>query len=1196
MVMQSTPGESSVRRPVYFEVGSSPSSCVNSLLQGRYMTPSGIERLKSEISNKGADIVPSNSDIIQRCLSHFGMTCINIATLDQAKLEDEEAYLCSANLNDCWFPARKIHGFWIILNGGDPNGPFVRPSIAPVLDALLYDGATNVYAVRGAYPPPPPQLPSVEDRSSEIVESVGQWFELMDSSTVMTREVMLSEIYPRISVPCPPKKRKLEPDSHSQIGTTGVPFDLTNEGSEPKKVKLSFDLLTESSPSPSENVAINGQTVCRPKPQRLQPFNKNASKSVHVIDLCDSPKRLPIQAVQDVTTVPLFSQEMAIRPTQQVAATQPMQQMTSQPMQQMITHPIHQVVTQPMQQLATEPMRPVMTQRRLWVKPTMAISMPPKPTTIQTNKVINTNFRETVSAQIDQLMNGEPMPTDAEQDNCNGYTIDTTLNHFQPTDTMANQHSPELIQPSSMPSTTGTQFSQPTDMQQTQFLTTQPSQDMPIQYSDSMPTQYSDPMSAQSMLTYDNHDVASQSLASRLSPAPTSESNTSSACAPQMFDTLAFSDTILPSEAVNQADTLRQCSMYQQSREFYLRESITQSGLPMGAVNGSEVPKLGQECVGRSIQVLWPADDCWYIGYIADYSSKSKHFKVCYDDGSYEWIDLRREVFKVGQPQAKRNKSGSASVLKSAPAKLQPEKEIEKVNQSSSVVSKHSKSLRISLTLDIGENKENNGWTLNFESNKPTAEQSVYLASIGAIKIQPAHSVASVDTTVVNHASTVGPVSSTATDGMRDVPDPIVTNAFSHSFSLPDPSQFKLVHLAQLHTNMAVKEPSDIPTTSTSMSVPVAPEFGESANAPKRLARGDKLRVARTAPGWKTGVCTGLFDAKTRKYELTFDDGHTEWVDPRSKDVKHEINKQPASDRHSQCSQSSQSSPHRPQKLYSTRSRKSRATTQHKTSVGRSTKSPLMHMATVASSVERVPTPPPLPPPHCVSTPATRVSLSDSNISRKVQLVSNSSNVAQLVSNGMERGDAQCPPQTVADALQELKKLGRPVRKCVTQSFCRYCGANASGGWGEGPWGARTLCRFHSSQFRNNELVLDFSVAAPMRPEDAIRPELNTEMVYMMKLLRTAYAKNNLAFPYDTKTPSSLPPASNKLKRSSTSVGEYIVERILNSKFINDTEFFLVKWANYDESESTWEEASNLNKCSDILNEFRSRQSQGAKS
>ena len=50
--------------------------------------------------------------------------------------------------------------------------------------------------------------------------------------------------------------------------------------------------------------------------------------------------------------------------------------------------------------------------------------------------------------------------------------------------------------------------------------------------------------------------------------------------------------------------------------------------------------------------------------------------------------------------------------------------------------------------------------------------------------------------------------------------------------------------------------------------------------------------------------------------------------------------------------------------------------------------------------------------------------------------------------------------------------------------------------------------------------------------------------------------------------------------------GEFIVERIINHKFINGKCYYLLKWKDFDDRENTWEEESSLD-CPNLLEEYQ---------
>lgn len=55
---------------------------------------------------------------------------------------------------------------------------------------------------------------------------------------------------------------------------------------------------------------------------------------------------------------------------------------------------------------------------------------------------------------------------------------------------------------------------------------------------------------------------------------------------------------------------------------------------------------------------------------------------------------------------------------------------------------------------------------------------------------------------------------------------------------------------------------------------------------------------------------------------------------------------------------------------------------------------------------------------------------------------------------------------------------------------------------------------------------------------------------------------------------------------SSDKEQEYEVESILEKRMRNDKVQYKVKWLGYSEDEATWEEASNLEGCKDLIDDF----------
>jgi hypothetical protein len=148
-------------------------------------------------------------------------------------------------------------------------------------------------------------------------------------------------------------------------------------------------------------------------------------------------------------------------------------------------------------------------------------------------------------------------------------------------------------------------------------------------------------------------------------------------------------------------------------------------------------------------------------------------------------------------------------------------------------------------------------------------------------------------------------------------------------------------------------------------------------------------------------------------------------------------------------------------------------------------------------------------------------------------------------------------PTSIEEVLEELKKLGHSIKPGNLKNFCRYCGACASSGWGDGPQGPRTLCRVHAHQFKTNALVLNFLVESPQSPQEALRPDLNTEMHYLLRVLESTYIKSGRPYPYKRQT---------RKQEKQDDTEEYNVEAIVTSKMDHGKEFFLIKWEGYGDS------------------------------
>ena len=51
--------------------------------------------------------------------------------------------------------------------------------------------------------------------------------------------------------------------------------------------------------------------------------------------------------------------------------------------------------------------------------------------------------------------------------------------------------------------------------------------------------------------------------------------------------------------------------------------------------------------IGCKVRIYWPMEDEWFEGEITDFHLKKGKYRVQYDDGEHEWINLREEQDRV---------------------------------------------------------------------------------------------------------------------------------------------------------------------------------------------------------------------------------------------------------------------------------------------------------------------------------------------------------------------------------------------------------------------------------------------------------------------------------------------------------------------------------------------------------------------
>lgn len=74
-----------------------------------------------------------------------------------------------------------------------------------------------------------------------------------------------------------------------------------------------------------------------------------------------------------------------------------------------------------------------------------------------------------------------------------------------------------------------------------------------------------------------------------------------------------------------------------------------------------------ESLIGQRIDIYWQRDDLWYSGLVGEFRRRDSRFRVDYDDGQTEWIDLSKERFRIigpGSPRAAVPGSSSGSSAK----------------------------------------------------------------------------------------------------------------------------------------------------------------------------------------------------------------------------------------------------------------------------------------------------------------------------------------------------------------------------------------------------------------------------------------------------------------------------------------------------------------------------------------------------
>lgn len=71
---------------------------------------------------------------------------------------------------------------------------------------------------------------------------------------------------------------------------------------------------------------------------------------------------------------------------------------------------------------------------------------------------------------------------------------------------------------------------------------------------------------------------------------------------------------------------------------------------PMTSICANCVGSLKEALVGRCVQIWWHDDECKYTGHLNAYDPVSGKHRVLYDDGEWEFIDLKKEPVWISTP------------------------------------------------------------------------------------------------------------------------------------------------------------------------------------------------------------------------------------------------------------------------------------------------------------------------------------------------------------------------------------------------------------------------------------------------------------------------------------------------------------------------------------------------------------------
>jgi hypothetical protein len=180
-------------------------------------------------------------------------------------------------------------------------------------------------------------------------------------------------------------------------------------------------------------------------------------------------------------------------------------------------------------------------------------------------------------------------------------------------------------------------------------------------------------------------------------------------------------------------------------------EQAPKSHPKMKRIAGEEVEsntnELGEELVGKRVNVWWPLDKKFYEGVIKSYCRVKKMHQVTYSDGDVEELNLKKERFKIIEDKSSASEDKEDDLLESTPlsAFIQREKSKKRKIVSKNVEPSSSPEVRSSMqtmkkkdsvTDSIKQTKRTKG-ALKAVSNEPESTTGKNLKSLKKLNGEP---------------------------------------------------------------------------------------------------------------------------------------------------------------------------------------------------------------------------------------------------------------------------------------------------------------------------------------------------------------------------------------------------------------------------------------------------------------------------